>query len=180
MSFVLGAIATAPATERWNSATFRISCLDQPFLRISAVAVGWSSVPHVDLALKDPVGRTAGNYSRYPRVPSFRYGEVAEIPNQFARRRALHLEICNASAGRYVLTVTEHVSEDYYLEILGDNSSVAYWSPTLLFHANPARTCEYRFQFIMQRFRVAIRWLDADGDILSPSEPPVCKPIGKA
>ncbi len=175
-----GATAAAPRVQGWNTAVFRVSCLDHSFLRISAFTHRWKQVPAVELRLRDPLGRTAGSDNHIAKVPSARYGETAEIPSRASTTRALHLEICNAATGRYALTIKEHGTETYFLSVGGDDGKTAKLGPTLLFRPTPGRICEYGFRFETRKSRVWIFWLDLDGRALAPSERPVCKPILKA
>ncbi len=172
-----GAVGSASAIKKWNTAVFRISCLNRPFLRISVFTMGWTTLPGVELYLTDPLGRTAGMGSRKPKVPRSYYGEAAEIPTRAAKTMALHLEVCNAPAGRYVLKVTEYGSTDYYLNVGGDNGDVAHLGPTFLSHPIPGRVCEYSFRFIMRKSKVELPWLDSDGHALPSWERPVCRAI---
>lgn len=175
-----GVSAAAPRVQGWNTAVFRVSCLDHSFLRISAFTFRWKKIPAVELRLRDPLGRTAGSDRHMARVPSTRYGETAEIPSRPSTTRALHLEICDAATGRYALTIKEHGTQSYFLSIGGDDGTSARLGPTLLFQPTPGRICEYRFRFERRKSRVWISWLDLDGHELAPSLRPVCKPILKA
>src|SRR4051794_22917154 len=173
-----GPTAAAPAVDQWSTAAFRISCLEQPFLRISAFTWHWKSIPQVDLRLRDPAGRSAGSDSRDPKLTRVRYGKTAEIPSQ-ANTKALHLEVCNAASGRYVLTIAEHGFEGYYLNVGADDGKAAALGPTLSLQPSPGRTCEYSFRLIMHKSILVVRWLDSDGSVLLARERPVCKPVLK-
>jgi hypothetical protein len=170
----------ASATGYRSGLGFRLSCFERPFLSVSAHTARHGSFPHVDLRLVDPLGRTAGNGNHSSRIPNSNYGQTLEIPFHPGRSKAVALQICNATPGRYVLVVSEHGKENYYISVEGDDGREANIYERLWLHSDEDRTCQYKFRFVMRNSTVAIRWLDEDGHPLGPGQRPMCEPVLRA
>src|SRR5450755_1716367 len=88
--------------------SLRYSCLDKPFLTVSAYTAGHASFPDVALRLIDPLGRSSGTGSQAKRIPKTQYGRAIEMPKYATRSKAIAVEVCEAIQGDYLVMVSEH------------------------------------------------------------------------
>ena len=177
----LGATGTSRSTEPEYSASIHLSCHDSPFLSISAQTPRRDNFPDVELRLTDPLGRHAGSGSHDHQIPNAQYGKIVEIPTRRpSLSKAVAVEVCNAIAGRYIFTVTEHGKAEYRVSVSGADGKYLVVSEVLNLSADGDRTCQYRFLFSMPKSKANIRWLDNKDRPLAFLQHPVCAPVPRA
>ncbi len=147
-----------------------MSCVGEPFLSVSASAPRHDAFIDLELGVVDPIGRLVGKGEHTHKIPRSHYGKIIEIPSHPETSKALAIEICGATPGRYLLTVSEHGSYDYRLSLGADDgtgSNQGNEGASLLLHADGNRQCRYRFNFSIEGSRVAIRLLDQNENRIS-------------
>jgi hypothetical protein len=178
LAFATGALARTKTSEYSDS--LRFSCFDRPYLSVSAHVSGRRSFPNVELQLTDQYGRRAGIGKHDRRIPNSHYGKVAEIPKVPERSKAVAVEVCGATAGRYAFTVSEHDSSPYTISVTGDDgkgSNDGNESDELNRQPNGERVCQFRFYYSMAGGKVSIEWVDKDNRVLPFLEKPDCEPV---
>jgi hypothetical protein len=139
------------------------SCPDERFVGVSASTSERSSVPSLELTVKDPSLRTQGQEAQGNQIPTSRYGEIAEIPKEPQHSKALAVEVCNAEIGVYEINISEHGSSHYSLTVQGQNGTGG--SESLILHhiSHDGRTRRYRFILKTTNGKLSLRWLDSEG-----------------
>jgi hypothetical protein len=153
--------------------SLRYSCLDKPFLSVSAYAGGHASFPDVELRLIDPLGRSSGNGSKGKPIPKTQYGRVIEIPKHATGSKAIAIEVCEAIQGDYLVTVSEHGKEEYGLSVRADDGGTGNEAMESAFYSHPDRTCKFQFRFLMKDHSVTLRWVRDQVQIADPD--PICE-----
>lgn len=154
--------------------SLQYSCIQKPFLSVSAHTSGHQSFPNVELHLIDPRGRTAGlnNRSRLPRSQSGRIIEIPDDPNQ---SKVIGAEICDAIQGDYQVIVAEHHEAEYVLSVRANDGRAGSEAMSHPIQPSGDRTCQYRFRFLLGTAGpVKIRWLGNSG---RQAMHPVCEPV---
>jgi hypothetical protein len=114
-------------------------------------------------------------------MPNSHYGKIAEIPKVPERSKAVAIEVCGATAGRYAFTVSEHDSSAYAISITGDDGKESnIETETLNRRPDGERVCPFRFYFSMAGGKVSIEWLDKDNRPLPFLEKPDCEPVSSS
>jgi hypothetical protein len=173
--FVVGA-ANAQNPKPEYSESLHYSCLYSPFLSISAHSRRHDNFPAVELRLIDPLQRHAGDIVDAPQIPKSHYGKIVEIPRRPEISKAVAIEICDATPGQYLITVSEHVRTEYVISVTGDGETQN------LYIRNPeeSRTCRYRFYFSIADGKAAIRWLDHSNHPMRFAQQPDCDSVLRA
>lgn len=178
ITFSLAHMAFAQKADQYHDGlAFHLSCLDFPFLGISARTRHHDQFPDLELRLIDPLGRTAGHNSRHPRVPHSQYGKTIEIPGRPRNSKAIALQICNARPGRYALIVSGHAKGISQIKLAWDNGQDPGHSHEFWLRSSGDQSCEFKFRFSPNHLSTTLQWLDEDGRPLSPSQAPVCAPV---
>jgi len=180
--FAFANFALAQTKKSEYSDSLRYSCVDRPFLSVSANAPDRRSFPNVEIQLTDEHGRHAGIGEYDSRIPNSRYGKTAQIPKVPERSKAVAVEVCDATSGRYAFTVAEHDSVPYAISITGDDgrqTNDGNETETLNMQPHGARVCQFRFYFSMVGGKVSIEWVDKDNRSLRFSERPDCDPVSR-
>jgi hypothetical protein len=179
--FLAGAAANAQTSRPEYSESLHYSCLDSPFLKISAHFPRRDSFPAVEMRLTDPSGRNAGGTTDAHQIPNSHYGRIVEMPKQPDISKAVAIEICDARPGRYLMTTSERGGAEYRISVTGDDGKNENETQILYVRtAEDGRTCRYRFYFLMADGKVAIRWLDDTNHPLRFGQQPDCDPGPRA
>jgi hypothetical protein len=166
--------ASETQTKSSNSRqSLRYSCIDKPFLSVSAYTAGHASFPDIELRLIDPLGRSSGNASEGKRIPSTQYGRVIETPKHATRSKAIAVEVCEAIQGDYLVVVSEHGEEEYGLSVRADDGGTGSEGMGSAFHSVRDRTCKFQFRFLMKDHSVTLRWVRDHVQIADPD--PICE-----
>jgi hypothetical protein len=177
---VLAATGDAQTSEPEYRDSIHLSCLESPFLSVSAHTPRHDGFPDVEIRLTNPQGRSAGNGPHDNQIPKSQYGKVAEMPKRPNISKAVAVEVCDAIAGRYVIRVTEHGSAEYRITVRGGGDKVDTNAQILYLRPDGERTCEYRFYFLIAEGKAAIRWLDNGDHPLEFLRHPECGPVPRA
>jgi len=160
--------------------SLRFSCVDKAFLSISLSTPRRDQFLNLDIGLADPAGRTVGmGHSDHP-IPNSQYAKVIEIPSHPERSKAVAIEICGASPGVYLVTVSERAGLDYRLTVRADDGSGSNNgndAEPVPIRGEGDRVCHYTFKLEMQNGVVSIRWLDKSGHHLRFAELPTCDAV---
>jgi hypothetical protein len=173
-----GATSAQTAINKYTP-SLRLSCVDTPFLTVNVSAPDHDSFVNVELGLVDPKGRTAGA-DVANSIPRSRYGRIVEMPSHPEKSKVTAVEICGATPGKYVISVSEHGDFDYRLVVGGDdgtNSNHGNESQSVNLHSDGDRLCRFSFNFRMAKGEVAVQWLDKGGHPMSVGEFPGCDVI---
>jgi hypothetical protein len=179
-------LVTAGSTTTWATEyvkSLRYSCFHDPFLSVSVSSPRHDSFLNIELGLADPNGRVAGSGQHGDPIPRSHYGKVVEMPQHPEMSKVTAVEICGAMAGAYVISVSEHGDFDYRLSVTGDDgtgSNHANETQPVHLHTEGDRMCRFRFNFRMEKGKVAIQWLDNTGHPLAFPDFPTCEPIPRA
>jgi hypothetical protein len=175
--FVFATVAWAQTKKSEYTNSLHYSCFDRPFLSVSAHVPDRRSFPNVELQLTDQYGRRAG-IGKYNRgIPNSHYGNVAEIPKVPERSKAVAVEVCGATSGRYALTVSEHDNSPYTISVTGDDGKDGNQSEDQNRRPDGERVCQFRFYFSMAAGKVSIEWVDKDNRPLPFLATPDCDPV---
>jgi hypothetical protein len=148
------------------------SCLERPFVSISASRPNHDALPPVSISVSDPSGRTVGPEPRQDNDWEATYGPVIQIPKMPQRSIAIAAEVCGATEGVYNITVTESGKGRYRLTA---DASIpnAQAEALILRHAGrPGRVWHYKVEFRREGDKVVLRWLDKNGTEQSIVEVP--------
>jgi hypothetical protein len=154
------------------------SCLDSPFLSVSASTPDHRDFPRVELQLTDTLGRSTGYGQHSHPIPDSSYRRVVELPDLPERSKALAVEVCNATVGNYDLTVSEESTGPYRLSVRGVAPGLD--GETRILHPVPqeGRICRYRFTFSLTERGANIHWLDEAGNVIeSHTRDAPCIPV---
>jgi hypothetical protein len=150
--------------------TLAYSCLDSPFLSVSASTPNHDSSPTVNLTLIDPTGRTQPRTAGQQLIPKSRYGEVVEIPKAPSQSRVLAVEICNPSQGTYRLRIEETGNQPYRISVMGTAPNISA-SQILKHNSESGRIRSYYFAYWIEKNEAHIQWLDEAGRPMDPRIP---------
>lgn len=174
---LLGILASCPvalhAAQSEAQLSLRYSCFNKPFLTVSAHVPRHDSFPAVDLLLTDPRGRSVGHDRAAEKIPNSQYGKTIEIPGHLSQSRAVAAEVCGAIRGDYILVVSEHDDVPYLISIGGNAAEGGDQFIIARFYPHGARTCRYRFSFLMDEGS-NVHWL---ADAQHRGDHPVCELI---
>jgi|HubBroStandDraft_2_1064218.scaffolds.fasta_scaffold25008_1 hypothetical protein len=177
LAFLLIILLTVPAGETQTKSSkprqsLHYSCLDKPFLSVSAYAAGHTSFPDVGLRLIDPLGRSSGNDSEEKPIPNNQYGPVIEIPKHATRSKAIAIEVCDSMQGDYLVIVSEHDKQEYGLAISAHDGGAGNEAIGSTFHSRGDRACKLQFRFLMRDHTVTLRWMRDQVQVADPN--PIC------
>lgn len=146
------------------------SCLNQPFLSISASVPKRDEVPQVGISVSDPLGRTEDFATKMNTIPNSAYGPVVEIRSTPARSKALALQICDPEQGTYEIKLTELGDDPYRVTVRG-RAPHDDWALILHHVSRKGRIRRYKFVFRIERDKLVLKWLYKDGSEWLKIEP---------
>jgi hypothetical protein len=163
LTFLLFAGGSADASDpAAKEESLAPSCVGRSFVSVAAMIPRRDGFPSVQLALTDPLGRTAGRSSAGEQIPDARYGNIVQIPPQPERSKARAVEVCGAEEGIYNFVVQEERDGPYLIVVTG-RSAKNEDSEILNHVGRKDRIRSYRFRFTVVDGRVRVRWLDTEG-----------------
>lgn len=139
------------------------SCQAKPFLSVSVSAPNHDAASPVQLKLVDPSGREQGHRLRGTPIPGSHYEEVVEVPTAPSRSLVRAVEICDAEAGQYELTVYEHGSDRYRVTVVAQESDADRYALEMRLNSRGGRTRRYRLVFKIAGRQPSVSWLDNQG-----------------
>lgn len=164
------ALSSETAPEARPSLLF--SCLDKPFLSISASRPSHDALPPVSISVSDPSGRTVGPEPRQDKLSTATYGPVIQIPKMPQRSIAIAVEVCGATQGLYDITITETGKARYRLTADASIPDAQTEALILRHIGRPGRMWHYKVSFRREGDKVILRWLDKNGTEQSIVEVP--------
>jgi|GEM_PF-3877390 len=163
---------------------FRLSCPQSSFLSIAVSTPLGDRFPNLELGVVDPLGRTLGYGQDEHVIPSSRYVRTIQLPELPDRSKAVVIEVCNAVAGFYVVSVAEHSNLEYELSVSADDgtgSNTGNDTEPVSLTAEANRLCHYGFRLnVKKTAAVTIRWLDRTGHALPFGQAPGCEAVPRS
>lgn len=147
------------------------SCLDDPFLSVTASTPKHDAFVDMDLRLTDPAGRTVGSGTHVNAIPRSSYGRIVALPShREIPSKAIAVEVCSPQQGIYSLRVAERQAGEYRLTVQGVPGSGGKSSTAQPYHlkAETGRACEYKFRYSVVDGRASVYFLDLQGNPLLP------------
>jgi hypothetical protein len=157
---VFGMTCTSILAQARESMLF--SCLEKPFLSVSVSTPNEDVASAVQIKLVDPTGHQQGYKLRGTPIPRSHYEEVVEVPNAPTRSLVRAVEICDAEAGQYELTIYEHGSDRYRIKVVSAESNADLYALEMRLNSR-SRTRRYHLIFKIAGHQPSVSWLDGQG-----------------
>ncbi len=168
VALLLVAVATAwgqaeSPTQAETQKSMLFSCFAKPFLSVSVSAAHRDVVSTVQLKLVDSAGREQGDKLRGTPIPRSHYKQIVEVPSAPNRSLVHAVEICGAEPGQYNLTIYEHGSNPYRVDVVADESDADRYALEIRHNSKEGRFRQYRLVFKVDGKQPSVFWLDEQG-----------------